>query len=161
MDEFILNAIQIIESDKGTDIDKCLVIDIKNTSQANEDLVMNFSTLDFDRLKSLFTVNEKLLKDFFKFSLYQTVLDETRCKIFETFKVDYKYLQNVILYCFDQEDLDLLSIVIERNCDSLLEPELVVLINNILNNNLETFKYTGSMKKIKEAFLTKLFSIDM
>jgi hypothetical protein len=162
MDDFIKDAIKLVESDKGTDIDKCFEIEFKKSGLVqNDDLVLNFTTLDFERLSKLFEANEKLLKDFFKFSLYQTLLEETRYRIFETFKVDYKYLQNVILYCFDQEDIDLLITVIDRNNDSLLEPELVVLFSNILNSNLESFKYSGNSKHAREVLLGKLFSIDM
>jgi hypothetical protein len=164
MDVFINHAINIVDTDTGSDIDKCFEIDLKNISNSNtqaDDFVVNFSTLDFDRISTLLKSNEKLLKDLFKFSLYQTLLEETQYKIFETFAVDYKYLQNVLLYCFDKEDLNLLDIVMQKNKEAIMEPELITLFNNLLNNDIDSYKYNGSEKDLKSVFLRKLFNIQV
>jgi hypothetical protein len=160
MDDIVNHAIAIADSDTSNDIDKCFEVNIKNMNNVpHQEDVINFSTLDFDRLKIILSSNAKLLNDFFGFSLYRTLVKETQLKVFADFKISYKYIQNAILFCFDEQDLDLLDLIIENNKDILLEPEIVLLLNSILNEDIQSFKYSGAIdSSLKETFIAKIFT---
>jgi hypothetical protein len=65
---------------------------------------INFSNLDFSKLIILFDNNEKLLTDYFRFSLYQILPGSNLELFFTSYAVPFAYMQKIIEFVLESQN---------------------------------------------------------
>lgn len=86
--------------------DYCAKVNLKYfKKEQREDLVINFTNLEFSALTHLLKTNEKLLIDYFKYGFYKFLTEENLKSFFQEFFVSSRNIKNVLDYILKEKNL--------------------------------------------------------